>query len=74
MKKGSSFLEPVEILKIREKTLRNHTVKEYLVRWRHLPLDDAMWEGKQIIQHPALHFLEDNQILGREDYNVPVIK
>ena len=34
---GKLILELVEILEVCEKILRNHTVKEYLVRWRHLP-------------------------------------
>ena len=66
---GKLILEPAEILKVREKFLRNRIVREYLVRWRHLLLDDAMWEGEDILQHPALHLLEDKQILGWEDCN-----
>lgn len=68
------ILEPVKILEVREKALRNNTLKEYLVRWRHLLLDDAMWEGEHILQHLALRLLEDKQILGQEDCNVPIIK
>ena len=68
---GKLILEPAEILEVHEKVLRNRTVREYLVRWRHLPLDDATWEGEHILQHPALHLLEDKQISGQEDYNVP---
>ena len=71
---GKLILEPVEIIEVREKTLRNRTVKEYLVCWKHLPLDDAMWEGEHILQHLALHFLEDKRTLGWEDCDVPVIK
>ncbi len=48
---GKFILEPAEILEVCEKTLWNCMVKEYLVRWRHRPLDDAMWEGKHILQH-----------------------
>ncbi len=64
---GKLILEPTEIIKVREKTLQNGMVKEYLVHWKHLPLDDATWEGKHILQHPTLHLLEDKQNLGRED-------
>ena len=71
---GKLILEPVEILKVHEKTLRNHTVKEYLVCWRHLLLDDATWEGEHILQHPTLHLLKDKQTLGQKDCNVPIIK
>ena len=71
---GKVILELAEILEVREKVLRNRTVREYLVHWRHLPLDDTTWEGEHILQHPALHLLEDKQILGWEDCNVPIIK
>ena len=53
------ILELAEILKVCEKALQNRTVREYLVCWRHLPLDDATWEDEHILQHPALHLLED---------------
>ena len=65
------ILELAEILEVREKVLRNRTVREYLVRWRHLPLDDATWETKHILQHLVLHLLEDKQILGRRTVMFP---
>ena len=71
---GKLILEPTEILEVRENALQNCTVKDYLVCWWHLPLDDAMQEGDHILQYLALHLLEDKQILGREDCNVPIIK
>ena len=45
-KEGNLILELAEIIEVCEKTLQNDTVKEYLVRWRHLSLDDATWEGE----------------------------
>jgi hypothetical protein len=71
---GKLLLEPAEIIDVRERALRNRTLKEYLVRWKHLPPDDATWESEHILQHPALQLLEDKQFSGREDCNVPVIK
>ena len=68
------MLELIEIIDVQEKTPRNRTLKEYLVLWKHLPLDDATWEGEYILQYPELHLLEDKQILGWDDCNVPVIK
>ena len=68
---GKLILEPLEILEVRENVLHNRTVREYSVRWRHLPLDHASWEGKHILQHLALHLLEDKQISGQEDCDVP---
>ena len=73
-KEEKLILEPAKIIEICEKTLWHHIVKEYLVHWKHLLLDDTMWEGEHILQHPALHLLEDKQNLGREDCNVSVIK
>ena len=71
---GKLILEPAEIIDVPEKILQNHKVKEYLVHWKHLPLDDKTWESEHIMQHLALHLLEDKQNLRREDYNVPIIK
>ena len=68
------ILEPTEIIEVCEKILWNHMVKEYLVQWKHLLLDVTTWEGEHILQHPALHFLEDKKNLGREDCNIPIIK
>ena len=68
---GKLILEPIEILEVCKKVLWNRAFREYLVRWWHLPLDDATWEGEHILQHPALHLLEDKQISGWEDCNVP---
>ena len=48
---GKLILELAEIIEVREKTLQNRNGKEYFVRWRHLPLDDATWEGEHILQN-----------------------
>ena len=48
-KEGKLILEPIKILKVREKTLQNRIVKEYLVCWWHLSLDDVTWEGEHIL-------------------------
>jgi hypothetical protein len=37
------------------------SIKEYLIKWKNLPIEDATWEGEQILQHPGLHLLEDKQ-------------
>lgn len=46
---GKLILEPAEIIEVREKTLWNRMVKEYLVRWKHLLLDDTTWKGEHIL-------------------------
>jgi hypothetical protein len=35
-----------EILEVKERKLRNRTIKEYLVKWKDLPIEDATWEGE----------------------------
>jgi hypothetical protein len=50
-----------EVLEHRERRLRSKISKEWLVRWRGLPVEDATWEGEKILQHPGLMLLEDKQ-------------
>lgn len=40
---GHLVLVPKEIVDTRERRLRNRVVKEYLVRWKDLPAEDATW-------------------------------
>jgi hypothetical protein len=58
---GQLELVPEEILEFREKRLRSRVIRECLVRWRGLPVEDATWESEQILQHPGLMLLEDKQ-------------
>jgi hypothetical protein len=60
-KEGQLELVPEEVLEQRERRLRNRIIRECLVRWRGLPVEDAMWEGENILQHPRLMLLEDKQ-------------
>ena len=32
-----------------------------MVKWKDLPIEDATWEGEQVLQHPNLKLLEDKQ-------------
>jgi hypothetical protein len=50
-----------EVLETRERKLRNRSIKEYLIKWKNLPIEDATWEGEKILQHPGLQLLEDKQ-------------
>ena len=68
---GHLVFQPEEILDTRERQLRSRVIKEYLIRWRNSPDEDATWEGEKILQHPSLLFLEDKQLLGGEDCNIP---
>ena len=60
-KEGQLELVPEEVLKFREWKLRSRVIRECLIRWRGLPLEDATWESEQVLQHPGLVLLEDKQ-------------
>jgi hypothetical protein len=34
------------VLEVREKMLRNRSIKEYLIKWKNLPIEDASWESE----------------------------
>ena len=55
-------LVPEKVPMSKEKKLRNRIVKEYLIQWKGFPREDANWEGKKILQHPALLFLKEKYI------------
>jgi hypothetical protein len=46
---GQLELVPEEVLEERECRLRRRVIKECLVRWRGLPVEDATWEGEHIL-------------------------
>jgi hypothetical protein len=48
---GQLELVPEEVLEHKERRLRSRVIRECLVRWRGLPVEDATWEGEQILQH-----------------------
>jgi hypothetical protein len=54
-------LVPEEVLEFREQKLRSRVIKECLIKWRGLPVEDATWESEQVLQHPGLVLLEDKQ-------------
>jgi hypothetical protein len=58
---GQLELVPEEVLEFRERKLRSRVIRECLIRWRGLPLEDATWESEQVLQHPGLVLLEDKQ-------------
>lgn len=68
---GQLILEPEAILETRERKLKSRIIKEYLVRWKNLPNEDATWEGKHILEHLTSKLLGDKQHLGEEDCHVP---
>ncbi|XP_059068313.1 uncharacterized protein LOC131858861 [Cryptomeria japonica] len=51
---GKLMLEPEVILDKRERSLRNRTILEYLVKWKNLPEEDATWVGEEIFSWPKV--------------------
>ena len=58
---GQLTLVPEKILKTRERILRSITIKNYLVKWKDIPSEDATWEEENILKHTNLKLLEDKQ-------------
>jgi hypothetical protein len=43
---GQLVLILEEILEVRERKIRKRSIREYLVKWKNLPMEDATWEGE----------------------------
>ena len=57
---GKIVLEPKAIINIRERTLRSHIIKEYLIKWKSCPEEDVSCETEWFIQqYPSLPCFED---------------
>jgi hypothetical protein len=54
---GQLVLMPEEILEVREKKLWRRSIREYLVKWKDLPIEDATWESEQVLQRQAQNCL-----------------
>ena len=60
-----------EILEVREKRLKNRSIKEYLIRWKDLPIKDATWENEQVVRETGSELLVDKQFLAGETVMSP---
>ena len=55
---GRVIWEPKAIITILERKLRSRILKEYLVKWKNFPNEDASWETEQFRQqYPSLPLL-----------------
>jgi hypothetical protein len=70
---GQLILIPEDILEVREKKLRNKSIKEYLIKWKNLPIEDASWEGEQVLQHLDSELLVGKQFQAGETVRSPSI-
>ena len=68
---GHLVLQSEAIIDVRGRQLRSRTVREFLVRWKNLPDEDATWESEKILQHPSLQLLGVKQHFARGDCNIP---
>lgn len=58
---GELILVPEEILEVREWKLRSTTINEYLVKWKDLLVENATWEGEDVLQKLGLKLLYEKQ-------------
>ena len=69
--RGQMLLTTEEIVGVRERRLRSRMVREYRVKWRDWPAEDATWEREHILQRLGLQLLEDKQSQGRRTVMSP---
>jgi hypothetical protein len=58
---GQLELVPEEVLEFQERKLRRRVIRDCLIRWRRLLVEDTNWESEQVLQHLGLVLLEDKQ-------------
>jgi hypothetical protein len=68
---GQLVLILEEILEVREKRLRKRSIKEYLIRWKDLPIEDATWENEQMLWETGLELLDNKQFQSGETVMSP---
>lgn len=48
---GELVLISEAIIDFKERSLRKRVIKEYLIKWKNLLVEDATWENEEILQH-----------------------
>ena len=60
---GKLILELEAIINIKERRLNTRMIKEYLIKWKNFPKEDASWKTEKFVQqHPSLPCFEDKEI------------
>jgi len=54
---GQLVLMPEEIQEVWEKKIRRRSIREYLVKWKDLPIEDATWESEHVLQETGSELL-----------------
>ena len=69
---GAIIMKPETILDTRWVKKRSRFVEESLVKWKHLPLDDATWEANQVLRDCFINVnLEDKVPVVDEGIDKP---
>ena len=58
---GQLIWIPETVLEVREKRLRKRRFKEYLIKWKDLPIEDATWVNEQVLQKAGSKLLVGKQ-------------
>jgi hypothetical protein len=58
---GQLELVSEEVLEFRERKIRSMVIRECLIRWKGLPVEDTTWEREEVLQHPGLVLLQNKQ-------------
>jgi hypothetical protein len=68
---GQLVLVSQKILEVPEKNLWKRSIKEYLIKWKDLPIEDVAWENEQVVWEMSLELLVDNQFLAGDTVMSP---